>query len=828
MKKAMRQRSLLWIALFGSAAHSAFVFAQSDEGATYEQDVVGSLDEIIVTARRTDERLQEVPISITVFSQEQLDSKNIVNGGDLATYTPSLTANTRYSNESTSFAIRGFSQEVRTTASVGTYFADVVMPRANGSVPAGDNGGPGMFFDLQNVQIMKGPQGTLNGRNTTGGAILLVPQEPTADLEGYLEQSAGNYGMLRTQAVFNTPLSDSARFRIGMDKLTRDGYIRNRSGIGPKRFSDIDYLALRASLIVDLADSLENYTILSWSDSSNNGPLPKLTKADGNIANLTNVFGPLAIPQAERQQSSGYYTAENADPKAGVDLTTWSVINTTTWNASDELTVKNIVSYAQQTYDLRSELFGTNLFTRSPDGETVPVSFNTSRPAPGLHTNDQTTMTEEFQLQGEAADGAMTWQAGLYFEYSKPDDPAGSLSPTALSCIDSDNLQCYDVIGAGFGDAFEGIAGSVASSRNKETFKSTGIYSQASYDLTDDLVGTLGLRYTTDTTENESQDVLYKFYERNQPTAYCQYPDTDGGSVDPVSDIALCNKHRDTSSEAPTWVIGLDYKPSTDLLVYGKYSRGYRQGSLVLGGAYGYLDFDPEQVDAYELGMKTSFDAFVKGSVNMALFYNDFKDQQVLATFNSSTGAAPTTVSPINAGSSRIYGAELESTLLLVEDLSLGINYAYLNTKIEDLTEPVRVAGNPYDTMLLAAEEGDELTYTPHNKLVVSLNYQLPFSRDVGVIAASTAYSYTGSQLIVKADESAGLGRVPSNELVSANISWMGIYDSAFDASIFVTNLFDKEYKTAVLGTYAAAGFSGEYAGEPRMFGARLRYSFGG
>jgi len=827
MKKIRFQKSLLWIALFASAEQSAFVFAQDDD-----EGIIGGLDEIIVTARRTDERLQEVPISIQVFSQEQLDSKNITNGGDLATYTPSLTANTRYSNESTSFAIRGFSQEVRTTASVGTYFADVVMPRANGSVPAGDNGGPGMFFDLQNVQIMKGPQGTLNGRNTTGGAILLVPQEPTANTEGYLEQSAGNYNMLRTQAVFNAPLSDSARFRVGMDKLSRDGYIKNTSGIGPKRFSDIDYIALRASLIVDLTESLENYTVLSWSDSSNNGPLPKVSKANVDETDLMNVFGPLAGPQARRQQSAGYYTAENADPDPGVDLTTWGVINTTTWVAADELTVKNIVSYAQQTYDLRSELFGSNFYTQdATTGEKYAINFTTSRPAPGLHTNDQATMTEEFQLQGEAFNSALNWQAGLYFEYSKPNDPAGSWSPGQINCTDFSTLQCYDVLAVNLHEKYGqivplGSVGSVAASRNEETFKSTGIYSQASYDLTEELVGTVGLRYTTDSVANDSQDVLYRFPTQNQAVPHCLYEDTVGGTG-AVSDVSQCDKHRSTRSEAPTWVLGLDYKPSTDLLIYGKYSRGYRQGSLVLGGAEGYLDFNPEKVDAYELGLKTSFDALLKGSLNMALFYNDFTDQQVLATFSSISGA-PTTVSPINAGSSRIYGVEIESSLLLVDGLTLGINYAYLNTKIEDLTAPTLPAGGLYNKLTIAANEGDELTYTPSNKLVATLNYQLPLARDIGVVSASAAYSYTGSQLIVKDDIPADLGRLPSNELVSANINWIGIYQSSFDASIFVTNLLDKEFKTAFLGTYSAAGFSGEYAGEPRMFGARVRYNFGG
>src|SRR5262249_16693242 len=151
------------------------------------------LEEIVVTARRKEEVIQDVPIAITVYNQERLNERNIISGADLGTYTPSLSVNTRFGPDQASFAIRGFTQELPTTASVGFYLADVVAPRGGGSVTAGDGAGPGSFFDLQNVQILKGPQGTLFGRNTTGGAILLVPQKPTHTFEGYLEGSGGDY-----------------------------------------------------------------------------------------------------------------------------------------------------------------------------------------------------------------------------------------------------------------------------------------------------------------------------------------------------------------------------------------------------------------------------------------------------------------------------------------------------------------------------------------------------------------------------------------------------------------------------------------------------------
>ncbi|MCB2076859.1 MAG: Plug domain-containing protein, partial [Novosphingobium sp.] len=140
---------------------SAPAFAQEDAG-------YSDADAIVVTARRIEESLQDVPISITVFDQEQIDNRNVTTATDLATYTPSLTSNNRFGPDKASFVIRGFSMLETTSPTVGVYFNDVVAPRATAGTASGNGAGPGSFFDLQNVQVLKGPQGTLFGRNTTG------------------------------------------------------------------------------------------------------------------------------------------------------------------------------------------------------------------------------------------------------------------------------------------------------------------------------------------------------------------------------------------------------------------------------------------------------------------------------------------------------------------------------------------------------------------------------------------------------------------------------------------------------------------------------------
>ena len=221
---------------------AATVLATSPFSQAFAQDSEGFSDAgtIIVTARRVEERLQDVPISITVFSQQQINERNITTATELAAYTPSLASNNRFGPDKASFSIRGFGQLETTSPTVGVYFADVVAPRAAAGTASGNGAGPGDFFDLQNVQVLKGPQGTLFGRNTTGGAILLVPQRPTDSLEGYIEGSIGNYDLRRFQGVVNLPLADTFKVRLGVDRQVRDGYLRNRSGIGPEDFGDSD------------------------------------------------------------------------------------------------------------------------------------------------------------------------------------------------------------------------------------------------------------------------------------------------------------------------------------------------------------------------------------------------------------------------------------------------------------------------------------------------------------------------------------------------------------------------------------------------------------
>jgi iron complex outermembrane recepter protein len=792
------------------------------------RDSSGDLADIVVTARRVEERLQDVPISITVFTQQQLTDHNVLNAQDLANYTPSLSANSNFGNDNTSYAIRGFVQDIGTSPSVGVYFADVVAPRGPSSgTTAGDGAGPGYFYDLQNVQVLKGPQGTLFGRNTTGGAVLFVPQKPTADFGGYAEASYGNFEMHRIQAAINLPLNDIVRFRLAVDNERRDGYADNDSGIGPARLDDVNYTAVRASLVVDVLPNLENYTIGSFTRSDNNGPIQKVIGCD-STPSAANLLGPFACAQLaqEQQRGAGFYTVESDLPHPESLLEQSQAINTTTWRASDALTIKNIASFSQLRDSLGTALFGTN-FTLG--GGLPPLVFATLQPAPGYWGTDQSTISEELQFQGSALDQRLTYQGGGYMEVSTPVNWAGTQPSTVISCTNSAALQCTDVLGIGFTQAlgFPIQVGSVSYNLEKTTYRDFGIYEQTTYSLTDQLKLTEGLRYTWDRDENTSQFLAYSFPVTPPytaaPTQKC---------VDPIA--LPCFQTTEERSGAPTWVTDLDYKPTENMMLYGKYSRGYRAGGVFPSAPSNYRVFQPEKVDTFETGLKTTFGGPLRGTFDIAAFYNNFRNQQLQVGFDAAPGSSvgPTT-GIVNAGKSRIYGTEVEASVTPVTGLTFNVNYTYLDTRITAIA-PL-VSTDPNYLISSQIPVGSALALTPRNKALVSATYTLPLSQQIGTVSLAATYTYTGRQLSNYVYSSpaavtafgADFGTLAARKLLDLDINWNSIAGSTVDAALFGTNVTNRHYYTFIPGLGPQTGLETASLGVPRMYGVRVRYRFG-
>jgi iron complex outermembrane receptor protein len=764
-----------------------------------------TLETIIVTARRVEERLQDVPISISVVDGKRLSSANISSTEDLIRVVPGLNVQSRYSSEQGTFAIRGFSQELRTSASVGTYFGEVVAPRGGGlSLQGGDGAGPGSLFDLENVQVLKGPQGTLFGRNTTGGAVLLTPRKPTNHFESYVEASYGNYDMKHLQAVVNAPLTDWARVRLGVDRQKRDGYEHNVSGIGPKRFSDVDYTALRGSLVLDVMPKLENYTIVSFLRSDTNGQNPQLFHANPNAG-----LGGLAVPQVTRLNASGDdYQIEQKliNPRAYTKQ--FQAINKTTWTANDALTVKNIMSYSRFIQDLRQDIFSTNFGvpTNPPGYISTAFSFNPD----GFHSNDQKNFTEELQFLGKLANDKLNYQFGLYYEHSKPGGLTASASPSVGAvCLVSgfttlENSRC--------------LRGGSGPNTGTIEFINMAAYAQATYALTDQLKLTGGIRYTYDRSRGRATGLQYAYVS---PLGAYVAP-TLVGCAAGYPTATNCVFSARTSDKKPTWTLNLSYNPVQDMMVYGTYSRGYRQGSVTPFSPAGSPIFGPEKVDSFELGSKMTFEGPVSGMLNVAAFYSKLENQQLQVGLQNSTNGA-TATSIFNAGKSRIYGAEFDGSLRFSPTFRVDASGTYLNSKLQTISLPATFPG--YDVVVPSALAGDPLPYTPKWGANISAVVTLPVDEKIGTVEFTGAYRYNSSYASA-ASLTTSIRSTPVKQ-VDLNLDWRNVGGRPIDLSIFGTNVTNQFTQGVILPLFNSFGFDARYLGPPRMFGVRAKVRFG-
>ena len=784
------------------------------------------MSDIVVTARRVEERLQDVPISITVYNQQQLDNRNVTTATDLATYTPSLASNNRFGADKASFSIRGFSMLETTSPTVGVYFADVVSPRAAAGTASGNGAGPGAFFDLQNVQVLKGPQGTLFGRNTTGGAILLVPQKPTDRLEGFVEGTLGNYDLWRVQAVINVPLSDTFRVRLGVDRQKREGYLNNKSGIGPDHFGDSNYFAARLSMVGDLTPDLENYLVARYARSDTNGIMFRMAGCNRTIpasTTRTGTFAPAACRQLDRQaaRGDGFYDVENIVPDPQNWSEEWQISNTTTWTASDTLKIKNIVSYGQFLERFHQSIGGENLYVTSGPNAGKAFPSTTVMNLPGRYAAAQSTFTEELQFQGNTADNSLVWQAGAYLEISKPLSGGNTtFSQGGLFCVDVARFQCETIVPAGAGPAL-GVV------QNAIEFRNIGLYAQATYNLTEQFAVTGGIRYTMDRTIGQGGRSTVTFAVPNVPVGRCTHPaKATVVTLNPLD----CQVGRFVQkSEEPTWLIGLDFKPVTDVLLYAKWARGYRQGGVNPSNIR-IETWEPEKVDTYEVGTKTSWRGAMPGFFNVAAFYNDFRNQQLQATavgctlslcgFNSGLPGARIIV---NAGKSRIYGVEVDASISPFEGFKLDLGYAYLNTKLLESKPIPRTPDSPFFS-ITPSVQGGPLPLSPNHRITATATYTLPLDESIGRVSLSATYTYTDEQV---ANDTTPFGFLPSSNLLNLNVNWNGVAGLPIDAAFFMTNVTNEEFPVNVGGNWASNGYDTVVTNVPRMWGVRLKYRFG-
>ncbi|MCX7865057.1 MAG: TonB-dependent receptor, partial [Novosphingobium sp.] len=583
--------------------------------------------------------------------------------------------------------------------------------------------------------------------------------------------------------------------------------------------------------------------------SDNNGTTFKVLGCNDNPATWTGLAflgGTYGCAQVARQRArgDGWWDVENGHPNPRVKFTTWQIINTTKWEVNDSITIKNILSYSEFTEDTNLHL-GGDYWDR---GDGLPlfssIQINTTR---GFHYGSQSGLTEELQFIGNH--GKLKWQAGGFMEISNPLGFNSQSVPLLLNCSDPPD-RCE----TGFGFNIPGVGfvpvANLGQPFYQQRWRSYGLYAQGTYAITDRLSITGGIRHTWDSQRHYQASINIQYLpnpaDPNNPIrrVFCSNTINNPGPIvngrptpkifaNPF-DFHQCDLERSSKSKAPTWVLDLEYKPIEDLLLFIKWSRGYRAGG-VNTPFVGYEAWGPEKVDTYEIGAKASFRGTVSGFFNITGFYNDFRDQQIQATLTAKTGAPSTGgTTTFNAGKSRIYGVEVDTALTFFDRLRLEMGYTYLNTKLQSLTNippednRIWVPGDlPWRAVVPTAEVGKPLAFSPKHRIQATLTYTLPFPESIGEISIGGTFVHTARQNATSQSASPLFYRLPATDLLNLNATWKDVAGQPIDLSFFMTNVTNEKTWLAAGGLWNSFGFDSAPANEPRMWGLRLKWKFG-
>jgi iron complex outermembrane receptor protein len=277
----------------------------------------------------------------------------------------------------------------------------------------------------------------------------------------------------------------------------------------------------------------------------------------------------------------------------------------------------------------------------------------------------------------------------------------------------------------------------------------------------------------------------------------------------------------------------LDYKPIDNAMVYVKESRGYREGNVDVS-EYGLGSWKPEKVDTYEVGSKLTFERVIRGTFDIAAFYNNFTDQQLqlnaVACTASQLGTPqcpfiPAPASGIgNAGKSRIEGVEIDTSLIPFQGVRIDFGYTYLDTKLLSISVPPPPLG--FTALEFPTSVGGQLPFSPKNKYTVTVGYTLPLEQSLGPIAISATFTHQGPEFNTETAPP-GYQTLGAQSNLNLNLNWNNLLGHPLDFSLFATNVTDTKYYLATSGITSSFGYDVAYLNQPTMYGARLKYRFG-
>jgi iron complex outermembrane receptor protein len=729
---------------------------------------------IVVTARRTEEKLQRVPASISAFNARALDRIQANDTTGLQGAVPNLNiVQGRGSSNATNIYIRGIGQPDALQTfdpAVGVYVDDVYLSRIRGNQLD--------LLDVDRIEVLRGPQGTLYGKNTIGGAIKFVTRKPGQQLVANGSIALGSFDQLELKGTLSGPLSEGIAVGFSFIRSRHDGYVKDR--VLDRRYNDKDSVGMRGA-IAFTPSSRFRYDVsadYSHDDAAMNVGAP--------LNELRHLFSNTVLLPLERDPNDYDFTARTTPGLPdSTKLTHWGVSGTGAYDITDALTLKSITAYRK-------------LHTR----DFIDIDATQAEVGDVLVDVHQHQVSQELQLaySGER----LTAVGGLYYLKERNEshqeafaDDLVDLTPfRAGTCIPLVTCLPNALLGpTNFPDFTRTV------DDNLET-KSYAAYANASFAVTDALRLSAGLRWTRET----------KDYFRTTST-FSISPILRGTFVFPQPAKAHWN------NLSP--MVSADYQFSPSIMGYLRYAKGFKSGGFNgrANEAASATEYKPEKVDSFEGGLKTTIANQLR--FNVAVFQNNYKDFQARVRETTDTIPPEVLLSVLNAGKLRIRGAELEAAWTPIADLLLDTQIGYLDAEYKEFSD-TRFPGGSRAFQTPA--------FSPKWTMRFGAQYAFGLGNAGGITVGGQARYRSRQALAV--DNTFINGNVGTTTevpglfqkgywLADARIVWEDA-SKRFAVGLYGNNLFDKVYKTDAQEFSNIGNIRTVYFGAPRTFTVRL------
>jgi iron complex outermembrane receptor protein len=753
----------------------------SDPAAQVGPGDAAGLEDIVVTAQRRDERLQDVPIAVSVLSADFLSETQVRTLQDLGATVPGLVVTNSVNYGSAPLSIRGIGGangggNVFADEPVAVYVDDAYVSRLRLSTAD--------LVDIGGIEVLRGPQGTLYGRNSTAGAVLVRSAEPTAELSGRASAIVTSLDEYRFQAALSGPIdaAGTLRARIAGGFSDRGGWGTNRSG--PQlntgrdwqlrvflRYRPVD--ALTIDLIGDVSYSRSSPGTIAISDIRN------LRDQATNPTGTNVVFPYIPRPDLDEVVENNRYD---------LNFPTFTKIrgNNLTGRINYDLggaTLTSITNYREWTLLGSQDSDGTGFDPPNP-------AFVTGTPVTNIGNNSQFSRDRQFSQElrlASANTDRFSWLIGGFYFAEK-----NTLEPITIT----NNL------------AGPGAAGTLATFTAEQLTHAFALFANGSYALTDTVKLSLGGRYSEER----------KHFENTQRVTQIRQFDPPGPAFFAAGSVlaappALDLRRKDTNFSPR---IVLDWKVTPETLLYGSFSKGFKSGGF---NAFrgNNVAFNPEKVDAYELGMKADVTRNVR--LNISAFSYKYSDLQVRTPVPSGG------VGIESAEEARSQGVEIEATVAPMKGLRFDANASFLDAKFRrGQLSTVQAQNYVFGTNPAVALEdiaGNRLTRAP--KFQFALNGR--YGWDVGADYKATVQGsirHQGKVLFLETQQQAPTFRGQAWEEVDARVAFSDSGER-WTASLFVKNAFDNRHFSQVSAFF---GLPNGALNDPRRFGAQLDLAF--